>query len=133
VQRVTAVPAQVLLLRSRLDEQVKPGHADDGAERVHSRTAVRADGGQEGQADAELVDLLAARARQEGLVLAAALPPDEHGWRVLTLSFEHERAAAHRLAGFGDQVEILAPPSVRAGLVATARQILRRYDAADDG
>jgi predicted DNA-binding transcriptional regulator YafY len=52
---------------------------------------------------------------------------------VLTLSFEHARAAAHRLAGFGDQVEVLAPPSVRAGLVATARQILGRYDAADDG
>jgi predicted DNA-binding transcriptional regulator YafY len=68
-----------------------------------------------------------------GPALAAALPPDEHGRRVLTLSFEHERAAAHRLAGFGDQVEVLAPPSVRAGLVATARQILRRYDAADDG
>jgi predicted DNA-binding transcriptional regulator YafY len=66
-----------------------------------------------------------------GPALAAALPPDEHGWRVLTLSFEHERAAAHRLAGFGDQVEVLAPPSVRAGLVATARRILGRYDAAE--
>jgi predicted DNA-binding transcriptional regulator YafY len=66
-----------------------------------------------------------------GPALAAALPPDEHGWRVLTLSFEHERAAAHRLAGFGDQVEVLAPASVRAGLVATARQILGRYDAAN--
>ena len=65
--------------------------------------------------------------------LAAALPPDEHGWRVLTLSFEHEQAAAHRLAGFGDQVEVLSPPSVRTGLVATARQILGRYDAADGG
>jgi predicted DNA-binding transcriptional regulator YafY len=68
-----------------------------------------------------------------GPALAAARPPDEHGWRMLTLSFEHERAAAHRLAGFGDQVEVLAPPSVRAELVATARQILGRYDAADDG
>jgi len=66
-----------------------------------------------------------------GPALAAALPPDEHGWRVLTLSFEHERAATHRLAGFGDQVEVLAPPSVRTGLVATARRILGRYDAAD--
>ena len=66
-----------------------------------------------------------------GPPLAAALPPDEHGWRVLTLSFEHEPAAVHRLAGFGDQVEVLTPPSVRAGLVATARQILGRYDAAD--
>ena len=65
--------------------------------------------------------------------LAAARPPDEHGWRVLTLSFEHERAAVHRLAGFGDLVQVLAPAPVRAGLVATARQILGRYDAADDG
>src|SRR5262249_38895579 len=31
--------------------------------------------------------------------LDAALPPDERGWRVVTLSFEHEAAAAHRLAG----------------------------------
>jgi predicted DNA-binding transcriptional regulator YafY len=66
-----------------------------------------------------------------GPALAAALPPDEDGWRVVTLSFEHERAAVGRLAGFGDQVEVVSPPSVRAGLVATARQILRRYDAAD--
>ena len=53
------------------------------------------------------------------------------GWRVATLSFEHERAAAHRLAGFGDQVDVLDSSSVRAGLVATASQILRRYHAAD--
>jgi predicted DNA-binding transcriptional regulator YafY len=66
-----------------------------------------------------------------GPALAAALAPDEDGWRVVTLSFEHERAAVGRLAGFGDQVEVLGPLSVRAGLVATARQILRRYDAAD--
>jgi predicted DNA-binding transcriptional regulator YafY len=67
-----------------------------------------------------------------GPALEAALPADEHGWRVVTLSFEHERAAAHRLAGFGDQVEVLTPHAVRAGLVATARQIVRRYHA-DDG
>jgi predicted DNA-binding transcriptional regulator YafY len=66
-----------------------------------------------------------------GPALVTALPPDEDGWRVVTLSFEHERAAVGRLAGFGDQVEVQSPPSVRAGLVATARQILRRYDAAD--
>ena len=59
--------------------------------------------------------------------LEAAEPPGQDGWRVLTLSFEHERAAVHRLAGFGDQVEILDPPSVRAELLTTARQILGRY------
>jgi predicted DNA-binding transcriptional regulator YafY len=60
-----------------------------------------------------------------------APPPDRDGWQVVTLTFEHERAAVHRLAGFGDQVEVLTPPSVRAGLVAAARQILERYHAAD--
>ena len=66
-----------------------------------------------------------------GSALEAALPADEYGWRVVTLAFEHELAAAHRLAGFGDQVEVLVPPSVRTALVATARAIMRRYDAAD--
>jgi len=61
--------------------------------------------------------------------LEAAEPPGQDGWRVVTLSFEHERAAVHRLAGFGDQVEILDPPSVRAGLLATAREILGRYQS----
>jgi predicted DNA-binding transcriptional regulator YafY len=59
--------------------------------------------------------------------LDAALPPDEQGWQVVTLSFEHELAAAHRLAGFGGRVEVLSPPSVRDLLLATARGILDRY------
>jgi predicted DNA-binding transcriptional regulator YafY len=61
--------------------------------------------------------------------LGAALPPDEQGWRVVTLSFEHELAAAHRLAGFGGQVEILSPSSVREELLATAHGILDRNGA----
>jgi predicted DNA-binding transcriptional regulator YafY len=65
-----------------------------------------------------------------GPALEAAAPPGEDGWRVMTLSFEHERAAVHRLAGFGDQVGVLDPPSVRAALQAIAHEILRRYDAA---
>ena len=60
-------------------------------------------------------------------VLDAAEPPDELGWQTVTLSFEHELAAAHRLAGFGGQVEVLSPPSVRALLVAAAQGILDRY------
>jgi predicted DNA-binding transcriptional regulator YafY len=61
--------------------------------------------------------------------LEAAGPPGQDGWRVVTLSFEHERAAVHRLAGFGDQVEVLDPPSVRAALLSTAHEILGRYQA----
>ena len=59
--------------------------------------------------------------------LDAALPPDEQGWPVVTLSFEHELAAAQRLAGFGGRVEVLSPSSVRDLLLATARGILGRY------
>jgi predicted DNA-binding transcriptional regulator YafY len=64
-----------------------------------------------------------------GPALASAPPPGAGGWRVVTLSFEHDLAAVHRLAGFGGQVEILGPPSVRAALLATAREILGRYQA----
>jgi len=62
--------------------------------------------------------------------LASAPPPGADGWRVVTLPFEHEVAAAYRLAGFGDQVEVLSPPSVRDRLIRTARQILTRYTEA---
>src|SRR5690242_16821835 len=65
-----------------------------------------------------------------GPALASAPPPGADGWRVVTLSFEHEVAAAYRLAGFGDQVEVLSPPPVRDRLIRTARQILTRYAAA---
>jgi predicted DNA-binding transcriptional regulator YafY len=59
--------------------------------------------------------------------IAAASEPDQHGWRVVTLSFEHEIAAAHRLSGFGGSVEVLSPAAVRGRLVATASAIMERY------
>jgi predicted DNA-binding transcriptional regulator YafY len=65
-----------------------------------------------------------------GPALASAAPPGADGWRTVTLSFQHEVAAAYRLAGFGDQVEVLSPPPVRDRLVRTARQILTRYSEA---
>jgi predicted DNA-binding transcriptional regulator YafY len=78
-------------------------------------------------------DALAAWGEVFGAAAASALeaagPPGQDGWRVVTLSFEHERAAVHRLAGFGDQVEVLDPPSVRTELLATAREILGRYQS----
>jgi predicted DNA-binding transcriptional regulator YafY len=61
----------------------------------------------------------------------AAVAPGEDGWQVVTLSFEHELAAVHRLAGFGARIEVLDPPSVRAGLLAVAREILGRYPHGD--
>jgi predicted DNA-binding transcriptional regulator YafY len=59
--------------------------------------------------------------------LDAATPPDGYGFREVTLTFEDETAAVHRLAGFGGQLEVLSPAPVRARLIATARQLLERY------
>ena len=61
--------------------------------------------------------------------LNAAPPPDGRGFREVTLTFEDEAAAVHRLAGFGGQLEVLSPAPVRARLIATARQLLERYQA----
>jgi predicted DNA-binding transcriptional regulator YafY len=59
--------------------------------------------------------------------VAAGLPPGPDGWRELTLNFEHELAAAQRLAGFGGQVKVPSPVRVRERLLAAARGILDRY------
>ncbi|MGH2366007.1 MAG: helix-turn-helix transcriptional regulator [Chloroflexota bacterium] len=62
-----------------------------------------------------------------GPALAAAGPPDGDGWRTLMLTFEHEQAAAFRLAGFGDVVEVVSPVSVRNQMVTTAQGTIRRH------
>jgi len=59
--------------------------------------------------------------------LEAAGLADAAGFREVTLTFEHELAAATRLAGFGGQVEVLSPASLRTRLIATARELLKRY------
>jgi predicted DNA-binding transcriptional regulator YafY len=59
--------------------------------------------------------------------LDAAPPADEEGFRNVTLTFEHEAAAVQRLAGFGGEVAVLSPATVRDRLIATARQLLERY------
>ncbi|MGH2364569.1 MAG: helix-turn-helix transcriptional regulator [Chloroflexota bacterium] len=63
-----------------------------------------------------------------GPAMAAAGPPECDGSRTLTLTFEHEKAAAFRLAGFGDTVEVVSPGSVRNQIVAIAHGTIRRYD-----
>jgi predicted DNA-binding transcriptional regulator YafY len=59
--------------------------------------------------------------------MAAAGSPDDGGWQELTLTFEHEHAAAHRLAGFGAEIQVVSPARVRELLIAAARGILARY------
>jgi predicted DNA-binding transcriptional regulator YafY len=58
----------------------------------------------------------------------AAGPASPDGLREVVLTFEEERVAAHRLAGFGGEVEVISPEEVRAELIATARELLARYD-----
>jgi predicted DNA-binding transcriptional regulator YafY len=60
-------------------------------------------------------------------VVDAAEPADADGWRTVRLTFESERAAAHRLAGFGGEVAVLSPDAVRTLLLETARELLSRY------
>jgi len=59
--------------------------------------------------------------------VARAEPADEEGWRLLTLTFESMEAAAHRLLGFGDTIEVVSPPHVRRHLLGTAEAVVRRY------
>jgi predicted DNA-binding transcriptional regulator YafY len=58
----------------------------------------------------------------------AAGPADAEGLREVTLSFEEAAVAAHRLAGFGADLRVIAPEAVRDELIATARGLLARYD-----
>lgn len=62
-----------------------------------------------------------------GEVFGISEHTDGDGFQDVTLTFEHEKAAAHRLSGFGGEVEVLSPSSVRDEIVATARAILARY------
>ena len=57
----------------------------------------------------------------------AAGPARPDGLREVVLTFEEERVAAHRLAGFGGEVEVISPETVRAELIATGRELLARY------
>jgi predicted DNA-binding transcriptional regulator YafY len=57
----------------------------------------------------------------------AAGAADADGLREVVLTFEEERVAAHRLAGFGGEVAVISPEAVRTELIATARDLLARY------
>jgi predicted DNA-binding transcriptional regulator YafY len=57
----------------------------------------------------------------------AAGPAGPDGLREVVLTFEEERVATHRLAGFGGEVEVISPETVRAELIATGRELLARY------
>jgi predicted DNA-binding transcriptional regulator YafY len=65
----------------------------------------------------ELVWFVDATAAAEAL--AAAGPPDGHGWIEVDLAVEEEAVAAGQLLALGAGVEVLAPRSLRASIAAT--------------
>jgi predicted DNA-binding transcriptional regulator YafY len=62
----------------------------------------------------------------------AAGAADADGLREVVLTFEEERVAAHRLAGFGGEIAVISPETVRTELIATARELLARYAGTRD-
>jgi predicted DNA-binding transcriptional regulator YafY len=69
-----------------------------------------------------LVDADAARR-----ALDAAGAPDEEGWVELDLDVESDEVAAHQLTGLGADVEVLAPPAVRARLAEVGRALAAHH------
>jgi predicted DNA-binding transcriptional regulator YafY len=58
--------------------------------------------------------------------VAAAGPPDEDGWREVTVAVESPEVAASQLLALGDGVEALDPPELRAALAAAGRAMASR-------
>jgi predicted DNA-binding transcriptional regulator YafY len=54
-------------------------------------------------------------------------PPDEDGWRTLTLTYNSLESARSRLLGFGGAVEVLTPEALRLSLADFAHQIVAKY------
>lgn len=54
-------------------------------------------------------------------------PADAAGWVTLQLHFDSLEAARSRILDFGADIEVLAPPALRASVQDFARQILRVY------
>ena len=59
--------------------------------------------------------------------LEQADPPDADGWTCVTVELEEPTIAATQLIGLGDEVEVLAPPAVKAAFVAIVRRMAERH------
>ncbi|MDP9843773.1 putative DNA-binding transcriptional regulator YafY [Streptosporangium lutulentum] len=59
--------------------------------------------------------------------LAAAGPPDEHGWVVLRLPTESVKHACWQLLRLGGDVEVLGPPELRAQMAAAVARLSELY------
>jgi predicted DNA-binding transcriptional regulator YafY len=72
--------------------------------------------------------LTRARARA---VAETASPPDADGWREALLPIESMREAVGTVSMLGAEVEVLAPPELRAVMAQIARAMSRIYASAD--
>jgi predicted DNA-binding transcriptional regulator YafY len=64
---------------------------------------------------------------------AALQQPDAGGWAVTTVPIESVRHAQHALLQLGPDIEVLAPPELRAAMRAAAAATLMRYDGDSRG
>jgi predicted DNA-binding transcriptional regulator YafY len=53
--------------------------------------------------------------------------PDAEGWMKVELRFQMEEEACAYVLGFGPQIEVLEPPSLRAKVIALAESVLAFY------
>lgn len=58
---------------------------------------------------------------------ALALVPDAEGWAEFEIPVEEPVWASHELTRVGDDVEVLAPPELRALVIANVAKMARRY------
>ena len=65
--------------------------------------------------------------------VARAEAADRDGWCRLALPIEGVNAAAPMLLGIGPEIDIEAPPDLRAAVAALARAVAARLDVADRG
>ena len=124
VSRITAAE----LLEERFDRPQNFVLADHWAESIAAYEAelprlevtLRVDPDRIGQ----LADVVGSAALHRGTELPAE---DPDGWRHFRLELEWPDEVAGRLVGAGDAVEVLAPPELRAAVVAVARASLARH------
>jgi predicted DNA-binding transcriptional regulator YafY len=60
-------------------------------------------------------------------------PPDEDGWRRVSICFQFEDDACECLLGFGDQIEVLDPQELRRKLVDRAERVVEFYSRRPEG
>ena len=70
----------------------------------------------------------ARRLRRERFVtIRQEHPPDDDGWVTLVVDMETEGSARQLVLGYGDQVEVLEPPSLRQEVADTLNRAAALY------